>query len=153
MPAIELRQITVEEAKSSAAFAHAVRLYAEECAISGLPAPRADFEVYKRLQDRGALKVIGALADGAIVGFLALLIAPLPHYSERVATTESFFVLKEYRRKGLGFRLLSLAKQLAKDNGAKGLLVSAPKGSTLAKVLEHSHAFTETNRVFFTRLS
>ena len=49
---------------------------------------------------------------------------------------------------------VKLAKELGtlSEDGAVGLLVSAPTGGSLAAVLERSKGFRETNRVFFREL-
>src|ERR1019366_10209680 len=96
--------------------------------------PSASFPLYKQLESAGALTVFGAFIEQILIGFITIL-APLnPHYSVRLPVVESFFVAKEYRKFGAGLKLLKHAELWAKGIGS-GILVSAPFGSDLAKLL------------------
>ena len=122
--------------------------YAAECAIAGLGNANPQFERYHMLEDAGVLYVIGAFNGDALVGFAAILVAPLTHFDCISATTESFFVVSSERRSGMGLALLREAELLAQEHGAVGLFVSAPTGGRLDAILPRS-GYTETNRVFF----
>lgn len=126
--------------------------YAAESAIDGLPPPCADIETYKKLETAGSLHPIAAFLGDHLVGFIFVLISKLPHYSADVAIVESFFVAKKHRKTGAGIKLRHAAEAFANKAGACGLLMSAPVGGTLSKVLPHS-GYTETNQVFFRKLS
>ena len=149
---IELRKVTADEFFSAPNVDAVLGAYAQESSIVGLTRPRADKATYLKLAAANMFDAIGAFDGDDLLGFIVTLTTPLPHYSEKVASVESFFVLKEYRRLGLGAKLMSAAKVAATAKGAKGLLISAPIGSQLAAVLEKSKSFRETNRVFFTPL-
>ena len=130
-------------------------LLAEYTAESAIPeigptVRHADLAQYKAMEAAGLMHMLGAFRDdGEIVGFLTLLIAPLPHFGGRlVATTESVFVTAAERKGGPGLALLTEAEHLAHDKGAVGLLVSAPVGGRLAQILPRC-GYRETSRVFF----
>lgn len=125
--------------------------YAAECSIEGLPHPSAKVELYKQLEATGWLAPFAAYADDKLIGFIFVLCSVIPHYGVHVATTESYFVARDKRRTGAGIMLLNMAERHAKDKGSPGLLVSAPSGGVLAEVLQSSHGYVETNRVFFRR--
>ncbi len=122
--------------------------YAEESAIFGLPHPKAKVDLYKQLESVGFLYPIGAFCEDGLVGFILVLTHILTHYSERVSTTESFFVAKAYRKTGAGIKLLRAAEGYAKEIKSLGLLISTPIGGDLAEVLSKTD-YRETNRVFF----
>lgn len=126
--------------------------YAAECAIPGLPPPKANLETYRDLEAKGLLHVLAAVEADELVGFLILLVPVLPHYSVGVAVSESFFVAKAHRGTGAGLALLRAAEQRAKAVGSPGLLVSAPFQGDLFKVLPRV-GYAETNRVFFKAVS
>ena len=149
---VEIRPASVKELVSNPSLVALLSRYATESAIAGLPAPKADLALYARLEALGSFKIVAAFSGDIVVGLICVLVSPLPHYSENVATIESFFVLGEYRKGGVGTKLLAKAKQLAKVCGAVGLLISAPVNSRLAYILENSGSCVETNRVFFTKL-
>ena len=147
---MEIRAASANEIFENANCSALLARYAEESAMQGMPPPKADYEQYKKLEKMGVLKVAGAFSDGKLVGLIAVIAGNLPHYSQCVSSTESFFVLREFRRQGTGKKLLALGKEFAAQKGAEGLFVSAPIGSALEKVLSHDPAFEPKNKVFFT---
>jgi GNAT superfamily N-acetyltransferase len=127
--------------------------YAAESSIDGLPTPKPHEPSYLRLERAGIMHVLIALVDGAVVGFLVLLVNMNPHYGEKLAVIESFFVGKAHRKSGAGGRLLRRAEEIGRERGAIGLLLSAPVNSVLARIMEQGKRYRETNRVFFRSLA
>ena len=134
--------------------------YAEECAVDSLPVnldPARIISAYGPLADCGVLHMFGAFIseeDGvpALIGFLSMIVCPLPKYDYTVAATESFFVAAIHRSTGAGLRLLHAAEACARAAGAVGMLVTAPSGGPLSKVLPRS-GYSEKDQVFCRRLS
>ncbi len=122
--------------------------YADECAIEGMPRPKPDGRVYQQLINNGVMFPFTARIHPFLIGFIALLVTPNPHYGCLIGTVESFYVLPEHRSSGAGLQLLARARQHATTLGAKGLLVSAPADGTLSAVLDGMN-FMHTNEVFF----
>lgn len=125
--------------------------YAGESAIRGLPSPSGRQDIYLHLESAGLLHAFSAIRDDCLIGFVTVLATVLPHYGCVVAVSESFFVAKAHRKAGAGLRLLRAAEDKARTLGAPGLLVSAPYGGDLFKVLPRT-GYTETNRIFFKRV-
>lgn len=124
--------------------------YAQESAIAGLPAAKPDEMSYLRLERSGAITILAATLDGALVGFITVLVTPNPHYGgAKIGVSESFFVGKAHRKSGAGQLLRKKAEEIAERKGGAGLLISAPLGGKLARVLEADRNYRETNRVFF----
>jgi GNAT superfamily N-acetyltransferase len=142
------RVVDLEAAPDFAALADE---YADESLIDGMPPPKAYWSRYRMLEDAGLLSVFAAKEGDALLGFISVLTATVPRYAQPIATTESFFVARAYRRTGSGLRLLRAAERRALEIGAAGLLVSAPTGGRLADVLPRA-GYRETNRVFFRSL-
>lgn len=143
-----IRPCTVAEIEQSASFPALIAAYAQESSIPELGEVSADMDTYRDFEARGAMYAIGAFAP-ELVGVATVLIYGLPHYAgRRIASMESLFVLPSARRNGTGMRLLQAAKDLARDFGAPGLLVSAPVGSRLDKVLQRTADCRETNHIF-----
>ena len=126
--------------------------YASESSIKGLPKPVVQLDMYRKLEEAEVLRLIGAFADGVLIGFVSVLTSVVPHYGVVIAITESFFVAKAYRKSGAGWRLLLEAESYAKEVNSPGLLISAPFGGRLAEVLPKA-GYAETNRVFFKRFA
>jgi hypothetical protein len=122
--------------------------YGLESAIHGLPHPRAKSDSYRKLDKSGIFHVFCAFHEGKLVGFITVLLPVLNHYSETVAITESFFVGKDHRNTGAAIALKKKAEEFSKENMAFGILISAPSGSTLEKILPH-WGYMETNKIFF----
>ena len=149
MGQIDIRRISIDDLRTAPGIDALLRDYAAESSIDGLPVPKAEWLTYARMEHHGALHVIGAYLDGQLVGFCNVLVSLSPHYSVLIAVTESLFVGAAHRSTGAGLALLREAEAIAKEQGAAGMLVSAPLGGTLAAVLEVKKSYRETNRVFF----
>lgn len=145
---IEIRECRFGEIADSPRFAELCAEYAAECSMSGLPTPAPHADTYKVLDQSGKMKIVAAYDDGALVGFIAILLYLNPHYSALLGVVESFFVAKSSRGSGAGLKLLRFVETIAKDGGAAGLLISAPSGSLLASVMDSHKTYRETNRVF-----
>lgn len=143
---------SIADIVAAAAFPQLSAEYERESLIDGMPPPAPDWNAYSALEAAGLLHGFAASVDGTLVGFIAVLKAKLPRYAGPVAVTESFFVASAHRRTGAGLRLLRAAEDKARALGCPGLLVSAPSGGVLAKVLPR-RGYAETNRVFFKELT
>ena len=121
--------------------------YAEECSIPELGRFNPRQEVYQQLEDAGVLHTLAVFHDEEIAGFSAGLLTVVPHYSKKVFTVESLFVLKEHRAGGVGLDLLTKTADRAKTLGAKVLFLSAPTGSQLSAVCK-AKRFRHTNEVY-----
>ena len=123
--------------------------YAAESALAGLPPPDAKMPLYSQLEQMGRLHAFSATIGDTLVGFISLLVSPLPHYDGiPVAVGESFFVAAEHRKSGAGLRLMNAAENRARELGCPGILISAPFGGRLFELLPKC-GYTESHRVFF----
>lgn len=142
-----IRPCSVDEIAEAALLPALLRGYASESSIPELGDPSADLAMYKMMEAHGSFKAIGVFAPH-LVGLATLLIYGLPHYGGRkVATMESFYVMPEHRPGGAGKSLLRAAEDLAFGIGANVLMVSAPIGKRLEKILPRS-GYRATNTVF-----
>ena len=142
-----VRPCSIAEMESSPNIAELLDAYAGESAIEGLPTPSASFPLYKQLETAGALSVFAAFIESVVIGFITLLAPVNPHYNARLPVVESFFVIKKHRKSGAGLKLLQQAENWAKSIST-GLLISAPFGSDLDKVLA-KRGYKQTNSVYF----
>lgn len=149
-----IKKCTIAELEAAANIQDILAEYADESSpsIKGLPRPLAKVDTYKHLETMDAIHTIGAFFDDLLVGYIIIVAPVMPHYSVRIAVSESFFVLKEYRKTGAGLKLLHAAEDWAAQEGACGILVSSPTGGDLAEVLPKI-GYAETNRVFFRSLA
>ena len=150
---ITIRTCTVEDIETAPGIGDIIGGYAEESAISLLPQPQPLWDVYRNMELSGRFRVIAAFDGERIVG-LATVIAPvlMPHYGFNMATMESIFVLRDYRKTGAGIRLLRAAEKASRDAGAKALLMTAPVGGSLDNVLPRI-GYANTHNMFCRRLA
>lgn len=149
---IEIRPITVDECDQSEEFWSLVAEYAAECANQGLPPPKPDMGMYRAMEAGGALSPIGAFnAYGQLIGFVYLLLVRLPHYSAKVAISESIFVAKEHRKTGAGALLIRAVESEGIKHECVGVFMSAPVGGTFERVLP-GIGYGPTNTAFFKAL-
>ena len=142
-----IRPCSVAEVEAAGALQQLLADYGAESSMPELGQVSASFETYRAMEAAGALRVVGAFAPD-LVGLASLLVYGLPHYAgRRVCAMESFFVAPGARQSGAGLKLLRAAEELARELGATALMVSAPVGGRLAKVLPRS-GYREANRVF-----
>jgi GNAT superfamily N-acetyltransferase len=126
--------------------------YAAECSIPEIGSTAPQSETYSMLEQSGALHCFGVYADEQLVGFAAVLLPILPHYSRKVATIESIFVAQEHRA-GIGRALLLAIEQFSKLQGCEAVLYTAPAGSRFDALLAHSSVYRHTNNVYCRSLS
>lgn len=147
---IVIQKSTVAHTESHPQFAALLAEYGDESATVGMPHPSAKLEFYKALELSGALHTFIALNGTELIGFITLLLPKLPHYDDAmVGVSESFFVASVHRRSGAGNALREAAEQFAHEQGACGVLFSAPVGSRLAFILENTDGYAPTNIAYF----
>lgn len=145
---IVIRPCTIEEIEQSATLPELLAEYGRESSIPELGPSAPCMQTYRQMAASGVLHAIGAFAP-ELVGVATVLVFSLPHYAgRRVASMESLFVMPSARPGGTGKKLLNAAEQCAREHGSTALMVSAPVGGRLAKVLLSSSSYRETNRVF-----
>ena len=79
--------------------------------------PVAQYERYLREQEQGSRVVLAALVGGLFAGYLCVVWQPgYPLFRERgIPEIQDFNVLPQFRRKGIGSRLMESAEQLAAE--------------------------------------
>jgi GNAT superfamily N-acetyltransferase len=90
--------------------------------------------------------VVIARQAGALIGFVTLLRADVPHYGRPLCVVESLFVAAAHRRTRAGRGLIKAAEAIASVHGA-ALLVTAPAGSALETILPRL-GYRHSNTVF-----
>ncbi|ANA34469.1 GNAT family N-acetyltransferase [Ralstonia mannitolilytica] len=140
--------VTVAEIETAPNLAALLAEYAAESANDEIGPAAPQVTAYRAMEAAHLLQAFAAYADGQLVGFMFLLLPVLPHFGRRVGVTESYFVAAEHRKTGAGLRLLHAAEEAARAVGAAGVLVSAPTGGVLERVMQ-GIGYRETNRVFF----
>lgn len=146
---ITIRRLTVAEFQGRPELPALLAEYRAESAVAEFKdSAGPQWGTYAQLEAMGMLWALGAFDGESMVGFASVLVSVLPHFGQPVASTESYFVASAARHSGAGLALLQQAKVLAREAGAVGLLVSAPEGSRLARVLAATD-MRPSHRIFF----
>lgn len=146
-PAI-IKRCTLAEIEDAPNLQALLAEYGVESSIDGLGGQNMQGETYKALESTGLLHIVGAWVGDELAGFIAVLDYILPHYGKRVCASESYFVASAHRKSGAGVLLRQEAERFGEEQGAVGMLMSAPVGGRLAAVLP-ACGYRRTNEVFF----
>lgn len=147
-----IRKLSFDEVSAYPEFEAMAQAYADESKIDEMPPHCVNGPAYRAMEQAGIYHIIGAIDEDKLIGLVAVLVTFVPHYSVKVASTESYFVGEAYRKGGLGLKLLKAAEALAKEHGAVNLFVNAPMGSRLVQVMPRI-GYRECQRIFCRRLS
>lgn len=130
-------------------------LISEYMAESGNPflPQKPNVEYYRKAEESGAFRVIGAFSGERLVGFGSFVLTVIPHYSTVTASVESVFLSKDFRLGAAGVRLINAISQAAKDSGAAGIYWGCRHGSRLEALFVSVPRFTCMNTVFYEALA
>lgn len=89
----------------------------------GEVAPNWELGILIDSMDR--LCICTARDDNELIGYFVFYLTPLAHYRNVLAAFEdTFYLLPEYRSKGIGYRFIKYSVQKMKDSGATMLKVT-----------------------------
>jgi len=81
-----------------------------------------DVVSYMRLYRMRRFKFYSAREDSKIIGYVAYLLHPLPHYGTLSAEQDVLYIVPEKRRGSLGLKILKYSESLLKELGVKRIL-------------------------------
>ena len=148
LPSCVIRQVSCKELYSDDKFNELIKEYEVECLVDGFPAADLQLNMYRMMELGGNFHLIAAYINDELVGFVTMIVNVLPHSGKLFGSVESYFVGQNHRKHGPGLDLLHAVEWLAKQCGAVGLLVTAPKGGKLARVMPRAK-YKQTHEVFF----
>lgn len=140
----ETREISYMVESESPGVQETVAEYLAETKNLGIGLPEIQFDRYKELNATGSIKCVGAFEAGELVGLAHVSFARSQHYPFPIASIESFYLRKAFRKGMNGLKLLRAVKKMVKAAGAPGLVFMAPPGSDYDKLCErlgmlHTH--------------
>jgi GNAT superfamily N-acetyltransferase len=83
-----------------------------------------DFSKYLELDALGVHYAVLAFDCNELIGYNSMLITESPHNRKIIATTDTIFIKKEYRKGGLGTQMIKIAEEEAKKRGASDIMVT-----------------------------
>jgi len=150
--AAHIRRCTVAELQAAPNIAEVLAEYARESSLKELGPTSPQWATYRTLEAAGVFHPIAAFEGARLCGFILPIVVVLPHYGVLAATIESYFVPQADRTKNIGIKLLRAAEELARGLGAKALLLSAPVGGALARLMP-ALKYRHSNEVFVRALA
>ena len=145
---VVVKQSSVAEATAMPGLQSLIEEYANETGNPAIGKPDVQMSRYFDLYEKGLLRVITAAEDGKLVGLVALVVSPSQHYGFPIVSVESIFLSKAYRKGALGLKLLATAKSVAKKEGAPGMAIMAPPGSSLDKLCQR-FGYVNTHKAYW----
>ena len=109
-------------------------------------------DAYKSLLKNNNVTFHAITDDDIVVGLASLIQSSNGNSSESVIDINAIYVTPEYRRKGLGSKLLKYIDEFALSHGAVGIYFQVPVGSRLENVLDKGCYFQKTYSLFFRSL-
>ena len=111
-----------------------------------------DDDIYRLLEAKDKLLIIGARDDGKLVGYISIFINTHPHYKHLLFANEDvMFVVPEHRDSSTGILLLKHAEKAMRGRGCHFF--------TVRTKVDHDHSlifkrlgFTPIDHVFIKRL-
>lgn len=123
--------------------------YSLECSIPEIGEARPQAEIYEALEKSGSFQAFGIYDGDTLIGFVTVIIWTIPHYGKKIASTESIFIARKYRHKGIGRDLLNFIEDYAKKNGCVAFQYTAPVGSRFSQLLAlNVDRYRRTNHVY-----
>ncbi len=135
MNSLTIRRCSVDDIQNAPNIAALTDEYVAESHNPEQHSPNGQWEQYRHLVDSGALTPIAAFIGDELAGFISVLIGVMPHHGKPIAMSESLFVAAKHRKSGVGLKLIRAAEACALEKGAVCLLVTAPHGGALERVL------------------
>ena len=96
-----------------------------------------DWDAYRTLEDKGALKIFTARQDGLLVGYLVVVCQTNLHYKDHVFASNVVIYLHPDHRKGLtGVKLIKFAEKCLREDGVSVFAINTKVHRPFDKVLE-----------------
>ena len=97
-----------------------------------------DVDKYKTMEEAGILKIITARVEGKLVGFFMGMLTTHLHYKDSLCGFQDLlFLSKEYRKGSNGIKLVAVAEQEFKKQGAQYLFFASHPNRNSGKLLSY----------------
>lgn len=96
-----------------------------------------DEAMYELLDNNGTLRCYIARDSGKMIGYFVVILSNHMHYSEHIfATNDVIFLSEEYRKTGLGFKMVSFVEDDLKKNNVSVLVINTKVKKPFDSLLE-----------------
>lgn len=102
-----------------------------------------DFDSYKHLADRDLIYGVYAYLDGDLIGYSLNILSNHMHYADLIcAVNDILFVDKNYRKSGIGKKIMDKSEEEAKNRGAGVFLQKAKPNTPLYNLLDKAEDYS-----------
>lgn len=133
----EFKELTVEQITSDPAIVDLFHSHWDEIALNkALMKLKPMLDKYYQIEANGMLLIIGAYADGELVGYSVNFMNQHLHYADLwTCMNDIVFIRKDMRKTGIGAGLLKRTEELAKQRGAQMMLWHVKENTALAALM------------------
>lgn len=132
---MEIRQTTFAELHGQAGAMFEAH-WREIALNKQLMALSPDLDAYGALESSGKLFTLCAHEGGSLIGYSVNFIANHIHYSDLlVATNDALYIAPEYRRGGIGIKLIRQTEIAARELGARMMSWHAKENTALCALM------------------
>lgn len=133
----EFKQLTVDQLTSDPAVVELFHAHWDEIALNKeLMRLKPMLDKYYDIEANGMLLIIGAYADGELVGYSVNFLNQHLHYADLwVCMNDIVFISQDMRKTGIGIGLLKRTEELAKERGAQMMLWHVKQNTALSALL------------------
>ncbi len=133
----EFKQLTVDQLTSDPAVVELFHAHWDEIALNKeLMRLKPMLDKYYDIEANGMLLIIGAYADGELVGYSVNFLNQHLHYADLwVCMNDIVFISQDMRKSGIGIGLLKRTEELAKERGAQMMLWHVKQNTALSALL------------------
>ncbi len=118
---------------------HLIEMHWEEIALNkGKIKLNPDWEAYKDLEEKGALKIFTARKEGELIGYLVVICQRNLHYKDHIFASNDIIYLHPDHRKGFtGLRLIKFAEKCLRQDGVSVFAINTKAHKPFDRVLEY----------------
>jgi GNAT superfamily N-acetyltransferase len=108
---------------------------------------KPDYIKYVRLQDAGVFTVVTCRNDKKLIGYCVMAVMPHIRYTScKLAKEDLYYIVPEYRGKGLGKQLFIETEKVLKQQGVNQIIFTTKTYS------DNSHIFKKLGYEFFEKV-
>lgn len=113
-----------------------------------LGGPNMDVPAYYAMEANGALHIVTARSEGAVVGYYVAFVHPHLHYAHSLmASVDVYYLKPEFRKGANGVKLFKEAERTLKKRGVQRIFSGTKLNKDMGKLFEFL-GWTETERLF-----
>ena len=101
-----------------------------------------DFDQYLSMQDIGMHYIAFSFDDDEIVGYMSMFCAKSPHTREVTATTDTVYINRDYRKNGLGIKMINECEKEARARKARHIMITFKNDQKHPSIVEDCGFFS-----------